>query len=54
MKDFSLKKYKIVNAFGPYKQGEIVCFHGMDAEEFAKNITPVESQEKRVSKLSKK
>lgn len=55
MKDFSLKKYKIVNAFGPYKQGEIVCFHGQDAERFAKHIAPFEEAEfKKVSKISKK
>lgn len=55
MKDFSLKKYRITNAFGPYKRGEIVCFHGMDAEQFAKNIAPIkETQDKKVAEISKK
>ncbi len=54
MKDFSLKKYRITNAFGPYKKGEIVSFHGMDAEEFAKNIEPLETKEKKGSRISEK
>lgn len=53
-KDFSLKKYKITNAFGPYKKGEIVAFHGMDAEAYAKNLSPVVTDEKKVQKISKK
>lgn len=54
MKDFSLKKYKITQAFGAYKKGEIVAFNGVDAENFGKYLEPMKTEEKKSEKISKK
>lgn len=48
MKDFTLKRYVVKKAFGPYKEGAVVAFHGEDAKRFAENVK--ELQEKKAEK----
>lgn len=55
-KDFTLKRYRIMEPFGSYQKGQIVSFHGEHAKQFAKNIKEIveEKSDKKADKVSTK